>query len=125
MNNKRKLPDKSVRFLRVIDQIKIDNNQSSKNIASLLDTYASVISELKAGKTSVRDEWIETLVKEYNVNKEYITDGLGSIYINPKNSGPTYREMITEIELLRQMVDELKRDKVFLQSVIDSYSKGY
>lgn len=115
----RSVPSKTIRFVKVIEQIKIDNDISNKDITDKLGVYSSLVSELKAGKTSVKDEWIEILVTSYGVNKEYITEGIGGIFIEQNTEGRSFRELMKEVEMLRQMVTELKKDKSFLQGVID------
>ncbi len=115
----RSVPAKTIRFLKVIDQVKIDNDLSNKEIAEKLNSYSSLMSELKAGKTSVKDEWIETMVNTYGINKEYLTEGIGGMYIEQNTDGRTFRELVKEVEMLRMLVNELKKDKTFLQGVID------
>lgn len=118
MKGGKPIPAKSIRFLKVIEQIKIDHDVSNKDLAEQLESYASLISELKAGKTSVKDEWIDILVHKYGVNKEYLNDGTGGVYLESVTDGRTYRELMKEVELLRKMVHGLQKDKEFLMSII-------
>jgi hypothetical protein len=115
----RAVPSKTIRFVKVIEQVKIEFDLTNKDVTDKLGVYSSLVSELKAGKTSVKDEWIETMVSVYGVNKEYILDGSGGIFIEQNTEGRSFRELVKEVEMLRQMVSELKKDKSFLQSVID------
>jgi len=52
-------------FIRKIDLIKKETGITNKEIANKLHSYSTVISELKAGKTKVRPEWVEIIEKEY------------------------------------------------------------
>lgn len=52
-------------FIRKIDMIKRETGLTNKEIAVKLGAYPTILSELRAGKTSVRPQWWNIIEKEY------------------------------------------------------------
>lgn len=52
-------------FVRKIETIKKETGIPYKDLAEKLGTYPTFLSELKAGKTSVKQEWWNIIEKEY------------------------------------------------------------
>ena len=59
------LPDNDREFLRKVEMVKKETGLTNRDIAKLIGSYSTIISELRAGKTTVRPEWRDTLEKEY------------------------------------------------------------
>lgn len=52
-------------FLNKIDRIKKETKLSNQDIAKILNSYTTVISEIKAGKNRVKPEWVEIIEAKF------------------------------------------------------------
>ncbi len=57
---------KFAEFLRIL---RIKNHENAGDTAKLLGVKASFVSAVETGKKNVPDEWIDKIIRHYNLNK--------------------------------------------------------
>ena len=106
----------AIYFINACNAIKTIFNVKFGDIAKVLQSYPTVLSELQQGKTSVKEYWKDRLAEKYHVRPEYLKFGEYPIF---KNGADGYvSEDNNIIIVLRKQIEQLEKDKEFLQSLV-------
>ena len=89
-----------------IKEIRQDNNLSQKAFGELLGVSRDVITNIEYGRVKPKQLLLNHMCKVFNINKEWLIDGTGEMYIVPLNT-IKQAKIIAELNTNRQDLHEL------------------
>ena len=89
-----------------IKEIRQDNNLSQKAFGELLGVSRDVITNIEYGRVKPKQLLLNHMCKVFNINKEWLIEGTGEMYIVPLNT-IKQAKIIAELNTNRQELHEL------------------
>ncbi len=89
-----------------IKEIRQDNNLSQKAFGEMLGVSRDVITNIEYGRVKPKQLLLNHMCKVFNINKEWLIEGTGEMYIVPLNT-IKQAKIIAELNTNRQDLHEL------------------
>lgn len=103
-----------------LKEIRLSKNLSQDEFAKKIGISRSHVASLESGRKNLTDRLINDITREYNVNKEWLTFGMGDMFIDPLEKIHVDDD-IKELTRLYLSLDEnmKKTVKTFMKSSLD------
>ncbi|WP_270505575.1 helix-turn-helix domain-containing protein [Paraclostridium sordellii] len=69
-----------------LERIRLREKLSRNKFGAKLGKSGDAIYNLERGRSTIEDDFLESVCKVYSVNKKWLTDGIGNMYnVSPEN----------------------------------------
>lgn len=107
-----------------IRKIRLSQNLTQKQMSEIIGVTEATVSRMESGKSSITEQTIKIICREFNVNKDWILTGEGEMYIASKED-EKLAEALAEISLsgndrLKELIQKMiELDDIYIDSILN------
>lgn len=103
-----------------LKEIRLSKGLSQDEFAKRIGVSRSHVASLEGGRKNFTERLINDVVREYNVNKEWLSSGSGDMFIDPLEKIELDNDIKELARLYLSLDDSMKKTvKKFIQSSLD------